>query len=1232
MGRKSIFKRIIFIAIFSIFAVCAMLFAGCDCSGEPEPTPETESALLLDKKAVQATVYQSFTLKATGEAADNGTVNWKTLDDNVVAVDENGNATALGVGETKIVAYTDDAEAECIVMVSATTQVPIIEATNLIDDTVSMVKDTIFTPNLVLTFDGEELNNVEFVIQSLNDDVVTVENGSLKAVAYGNCQVKVTAKLCGKLVENVSATYEVTVVKDIRFAINQNTVNLYAVNSLQNSNYDTQTQLIVEVYESEVKVNNPALAWKSNDESIVTVSNDGMVNALKCGQTTIEITYGDFVQQIPVTVDYAIAEKDEEVLIGKKDDSQFSPMEIFGIDTAITKVYDITEEQDITKLNPINVKETTEIGERTYLICNATYATKTPVIVADYVISNKTQLLTIVPNLTTEYVVLSNNITSVGRYNDTATPAKNTFSGVFDGRGYSISDLNYVKDQCSLFHAIEGATIRNLGLIDVTLSVNQVGGLAYVSRNSNTVDNVQIVIKSSAKPNDFSGGLVASLHNGALNVSNSIIYYNADDVTNRGSLVGRGNVVPVMENSYVVSNIPLCSAFTRTDGGEANNNAQNNINALTNVLYTDIDIFDQAIEMGLPNFTNYNSYWEFNAFKTPVLKSYTYTSSTIIPMLSATIDGTDYIQKGATTVEIDFSGAVVDQLAFVNVAGVVLTDYDFNAGKITFNGSVLGELACGEYQTIIIDNNGKSYKKNCILADNLISTATQLVSFGKTATTQYGVLINDITEVVDMNKREDSEKINFSGTLNGNGHKITALTVSAGGKNGIFYNLNNATIKNLIITNATVTKDQSAVLAGDIWDGSPVISNVTITANMIPEADGTFQGVMFAQIYSGSPTITGCTVYANLTNQTGYSLQGLLAGRYNSGVATINNCNFFSNGNLVSDFTRANSKKDVTNALADAVTMLGDTSDYAKTGVEDLTVDVSKVEGTINTVIVGGSIVEYTVSGTTLTVVKSNIPSTIPSGLTSVAIVTDSGAYMHKINVVDVIITTAAQLVNFAKTAETECAILANDITDAVVIGARDATENKVFSGILDGRGYKITNFTINAGSNQGLFYRLGNATIKNLAIIGATSNRDQTGFLAGNIWDGQSPVISNVMISGTITPANGGTFQGGLFSQIHNGSPVIENSVIYINVDNTGSQGALIGRYDSGSLTLTNTHIITNGNLVSDFASANAKKEETNAKGDVYATVSGFNQLVSDGEITLTEWQTTQWALMTAN
>lgn len=102
--------------------------------------------------------------------------------------------------------------------------------------------------------------------------------------------------------------------------------------------------------------------------------------------------------------------------------------------------------------------------------------------------------------------------------------------------------------------------------------------------------------------------------------------------------------------------------------------------------------------------------------------------------------------------------------------------------------------------------------------------------------------------------------IPFSGKFNGNGYTISNLKINGTSKVGLFASLNNAEIKNVVISSADVSAKgiYTAVLAGQII-GSTKLENITVTNSKV-SADGIYSGLIAGSVDSGSLIASGISI------------------------------------------------------------------------------------------------------------------------------------------------------------------------------------------------------------------------------------------------------------------------------------------------------------------------------------------------------------------------------------
>ena len=136
-------------------------------------------------------IAETYTIKATVRPADaeNQKVNWKSSDETVATIDQNGKITALAVGEVTIYATTDD---DPQILVSTNFFVIPIQVSDIkfVDAPESLVMgETCTLKTVVMPADAE---NQKLAWESSDETIATVKDGVVTALAVGS--VIITAK------------------------------------------------------------------------------------------------------------------------------------------------------------------------------------------------------------------------------------------------------------------------------------------------------------------------------------------------------------------------------------------------------------------------------------------------------------------------------------------------------------------------------------------------------------------------------------------------------------------------------------------------------------------------------------------------------------------------------------------------------------------------------------------------------------------------------------------------------------------------------------------------------------------------------------------------------------------------------------------------------------------------------------------------------------------------------
>ena len=147
--------------------------------------------ITIDQHEVSIPLDEQITLKATltPADADEQTIVWTSSDMNIATV-SNGVVTALEVGKTTIYAKNVDGTISdsCLVTVIK----PIINVTSVTLDQVELTLDVPQTATLIATVSPEDADDKSVSWTSDNNEVATVADGLVTAIAAGTANITVT--------------------------------------------------------------------------------------------------------------------------------------------------------------------------------------------------------------------------------------------------------------------------------------------------------------------------------------------------------------------------------------------------------------------------------------------------------------------------------------------------------------------------------------------------------------------------------------------------------------------------------------------------------------------------------------------------------------------------------------------------------------------------------------------------------------------------------------------------------------------------------------------------------------------------------------------------------------------------------------------------------------------------------------------------------------------------------
>jgi len=189
--------------IFTILTMVALLLTGCEKDPMPgqEPEPIAVTSVSLDKTEVALIVGESANVKAIVKPDDaaNKEVKWTVANTSIATVDE-GEVTAVAVGETTLIVTTVDGGHTATIPVKVTAKAVKVSQIRLVGMPTEFTAGRSVTISAVITPDDATDKSVTFT--SSNPEVATVEytkseyNYSLallKAVGPGKATITATA-------------------------------------------------------------------------------------------------------------------------------------------------------------------------------------------------------------------------------------------------------------------------------------------------------------------------------------------------------------------------------------------------------------------------------------------------------------------------------------------------------------------------------------------------------------------------------------------------------------------------------------------------------------------------------------------------------------------------------------------------------------------------------------------------------------------------------------------------------------------------------------------------------------------------------------------------------------------------------------------------------------------------------------------------------------------------------
>lgn len=214
-----------------------------------------------------------------------GTIEWKSSNDTVASVGQDGTVTAKNSGTAKITATVNGISASCDVTVTnplTGIEITAPDGRHNLDKGQTLQLSVVPIPE---DADGE----IQAAWTSTNPDAATVsENGLVTAVADG--KTTITAEAGG-----FKATYDIEV-KEIP-------LTGIELNKTETTIHRGESEKLIATPDPADTTDDTRVKWETSDKSIAIVDGDGNVTAVGIGKATITATIGNFSKTCAVTVD-----------------------------------------------------------------------------------------------------------------------------------------------------------------------------------------------------------------------------------------------------------------------------------------------------------------------------------------------------------------------------------------------------------------------------------------------------------------------------------------------------------------------------------------------------------------------------------------------------------------------------------------------------------------------------------------------------------------------------------------------------------------------------------------------------------------------------------------------------------------------------------------------------------------------------------------------------------------
>lgn len=451
---------------------------------------------------------------------------WSSKNSDIVTVDENGIIKGISIGVAEVQANVGDKTLSCVVTVIAPSEIPVLLVNNA-NPKVRVGENITISPTLY--FKGSETPVfVDFNVINSTAISIVKEGASLKIIGNSvanNVVIEISTIWNDVKIAN---TINLKVVGNSDVYLNKSYVNIYSY--AYNSDYPTTDSVALDRVEKNGQVvSGASVTFSSANPEIATISGNGVITAVKAGNTIIIAEYTDSQGVVSegyceVNVEQTHVNFTDEILFSKVSNAiAINIKEAFNVelDNFIVKDVALVEREMPYTANGNEItfnKDALINGERTFIFDKKDIlAIECKIIVADKVITSAYDLINLTSFVTKTnisqddngleyydydgYFVLSDNInlgdSVIGLDVGTIYTGLRGFQGTFDGRGYTIIGGKY--ENSGIFGNIGvNGVIKNVAFIggkiasDYTTGMTSYRSCVLANTFGGTMENVLV--------------------------------------------------------------------------------------------------------------------------------------------------------------------------------------------------------------------------------------------------------------------------------------------------------------------------------------------------------------------------------------------------------------------------------------------------------------------------------------------------------------------------------------------------------------------------------------------------------------------------------------------------------------------------------------------------------------------------------------------------------------------